>query len=379
MNPRQSRGLTNRFPDAISYIGSNFSALLVPVVIFGSGSRPSRLNFRGEISVMTNCSPQFAITVDLTNRAVGFCPTSVGRTMACCLLGLSIASYCAEAVDAATFTHKVRFYMNMGVVEFGMYGNESPLGVNNFLNYVNNGSYNDSIIHRTRTGPTIAGSLLFAQGGSYKYNGMSIATGAPVANEFNAANGLSNIPYTLAAARGSDPNSATSGWFINQTNNAAGFDLGPYTVLGLVTLDTGIIDQIPYLNNLPILQGSILESMPIYENGEVIIERALRVPLIPGDFNLNGVVNSADYSIWRSNFGSTTNLVADANANGVVDAADYIIWRKSAGSGAAAGAGLGGSSVPEPTAGLLLLLLGLGFSLLRRSMRSTCRLVADTM
>lgn len=272
----------------------------------------------------------------------------------------------STAAVGATPTSKVRFYMNMGTVEIELYGNESPLGVANFLTYVDNGSYNDSMIHRTRDNTTVANSDLFAQGGSYKTNGVGITTGAAVNNEYNAANGLTNVAYTLAAARSTGLNTATSGWFINQTNNAAAF--GNYTVLGKVTLGTSIIDQIPFLNNLPILQGSGLESMPIYNNGEVIITKAARIPILPGDYNLSGSVTSADYTLWRQNFGSTTNAAADGNGNGRVDAADYVIWRNAT-SGAGSGAGgLEVGGVPEPGSALLLLVGGLTV-VLRRARR----------
>ena len=274
------------------------------------------------------------------------------------LMAIAVVAVGGSTVRAVTPTNKVRFYMNMGTVEIELYGTQSPLNVANFLSYVDDGSYNNSIIHRTRDGSTVAGSDLFAQGGSYKFDGTAITTRAAVNNEFNAANGLSNVAYTLAAARGSNPNSATSGWFINQTNNASSFDPGPYTVLGKVTLGTSIIDQIPYLNNLPILQGSGLDSMPIYNNGEVLVNRAIRIPVVPGDFNFSGSVTTADYAIWRQNFGSTTNLAADANGNGVVDAADYVIYRNALSAGAGSGAAeLSGTGVPEP-ASIAVVLVG---------------------
>jgi cyclophilin family peptidyl-prolyl cis-trans isomerase len=267
---------------------------------------------------------------------------------------LVVTIVCASA-KAVTPTSKVRFYMNMGTVEIELYGTQSPLNVANFLSYVDSGAYNDSIIHRTRDGSSVATSDLFAQGGSFKQNGAPITAGAAVNNEFNAANGLSNVKYTLAAARGSDPNSATSGWFINQTNNAAAFDPGPYTVLGKVTLGTSIIDQIPFLNNLPILQGSSIESMPIYNNGEVVITRAIRIPIVQGDYNFSGSVTAADYTLWRNTLGSTTNLAADGNGNGVVDAGDYVIYRKKFGASSGSGTGdLAGFNVPESASCLLI-------------------------
>jgi hypothetical protein len=83
-----------------------------------------------------------------------------------------------------------------------------------------------------------------------------------------------------------------------------------------------------------------------------------------GDFNGDGRVDSADYDVWKTHFGSTTQLAADANGNGIVDAADYTIWRDhfvptgSAAFGQAA-------SVPEPSTMVILGSLVVLFVLLR--------------
>jgi hypothetical protein len=68
---------------------------------------------------------------------------------------------------------------------------------------------------------------------------------------------------------------------------------------------------------------------------------------VPGDYNEDLVVNTADYDVWRANFGSTMIVNGDGNANGIVDAADYVLWRKNRSAGAAAAAS---SSVAKVTA-----------------------------
>lgn len=74
------------------------------------------------------------------------------------------------------------------------------------------------------------------------------------------------------------------------------------------------------------------------------------VVTLAGDYNDNGVVDAADYTIWRNLFGATRDPRADGDTNGVVDMNDYSIWK--ANFGAVAGAGAVGrvlaANVPEP-------------------------------
>ncbi|MEM6855626.1 MAG: hypothetical protein AAF593_14560, partial [Planctomycetota bacterium] len=68
------------------------------------------------------------------------------------------------------------------------------------------------------------------------------------------------------------------------------------------------------------------------------------VVALAGDYNLNGEVDAADYTVWADSFGSTTDLAADGNGDGVVDAADYTIWADNFGAGSATAPAV----VPEP-------------------------------
>jgi hypothetical protein len=104
---------------------------------------------------------------------------------------------------------------------------------------------------------------------------------------------------------------------------------------------------------------------------------------IPGDYNQNGVVDAADYVLWRKTLTSSASPIgsgADGNSNGAIEAGDFTFWRENFGrasqiivnTGAAAGSSesLTSGAVPEPASVWLLLLggaLGLG-SRVRRIM-----------
>ncbi len=91
--------------------------------------------------------------------------------------------------------------------------------------------------------------------------------------------------------------------------------------------------------------------------------------LLPGDYNHNGLVDSADYTIWRSTMGSMSDLRADGDKTGasayLIDQADYVVWKTAFGqssSGGIAAANGVSANVPEPAGRLPLVAGMLAFS-----------------
>ncbi|HVT27503.1 MAG TPA: hypothetical protein VHE81_05735 [Lacipirellulaceae bacterium] len=77
---------------------------------------------------------------------------------------------------------------------------------------------------------------------------------------------------------------------------------------------------------------------------------------LAGDYDGNNTIGSQDYAKWQANFGKfvAQGNNADGNSNGVIDAADYVLWRKAV-SAPGSGSALNGSAVPEPMSVVLVL------------------------
>jgi hypothetical protein len=90
---------------------------------------------------------------------------------------------------------------------------------------------------------------------------------------------------------------------------------------------------------------------------------------LPGDFNRDGVVDAADYVLWRNEKSKQTSSVADANGDSVANTLDYNIWRANFG---ATRATMTATAVPEPATYLsvCIALSGAGVTSLRTGRRS---------
>jgi peptidyl-prolyl cis-trans isomerase B (cyclophilin B) len=130
---------------------------------------------------------------------------------------------------------------NFGVVTVELDAEKAPKSVENFLSYVANGYYDNTIFHRIIPG-------FMVQGGGMEPGMVQKKTAKPIENE--ATNGLKNTKYTLAMARTSDPHSATSQFFINIADNdflnhtAQSSQGWGYAVFGKVVDGTDVVDKV---------------------------------------------------------------------------------------------------------------------------------------
>lgn len=132
---------------------------------------------------------------------------------------------------------KLVLHTNYGPITLTLEPEKAPKTCENFLEYVNQGFYENTIFHRVIDGFMI-------QGGGFESGMNQKTTAAPIKNEANT--GIKNAVGTIAMARTSDPHSASSQFFINVNDNgfldhrSATPDGWGYCAFGTVTdgLDT---------------------------------------------------------------------------------------------------------------------------------------------
>lgn len=113
----------------------------------------------------------------------------------------------------------------------------------------------------------------------------------------------------------------------------------------------------------------LLAGQSTLTNGIVLYDSLPALPTgLPGDYNDDGTVDAADYTVWRDNLGGNESaLNGNGNGSGTVDEGDYSRWRSNFGATALASAGNNASAVPEP-GNLILAIIGLVmFSVRRKS------------
>ena len=159
----------------------------------------------------------------------------------------------------------VVFKTNSGDITLELYADKSPITVANFLSYVDSGHYDNTIFHRVI-------SNFMIQGGGYTPDLVEKPTLDPIVNE--SRNRLHNLRGTIAMARTSDPDSASSQFFINHRNNLR-LDWAPgrdgYTVFGEVIDGMSTVD---FIATAPTRPRGMHPNLPV---DDIIILKAERV------------------------------------------------------------------------------------------------------
>ena len=177
------------------------------------------------------------------------------------------AAHTASPAQSAQPNPDVRVTTNMGSFVIELRPNRAPLTVANFLRYVETGFYTDTLIHRV-----VANFVI--QGGGHEATAPYALkpTGPPVVNE--SGNGLENKRGTVGLARGIDPDSGTSQFYINLVDNP---ELDPlptrwgYAVFGKVIQGMSVVERIglvptgafgPFKSEAP-LKPVVIESVTL--------------------------------------------------------------------------------------------------------------------
>jgi cyclophilin family peptidyl-prolyl cis-trans isomerase len=162
---------------------------------------------------------------------------------------------------------RVQVVTSLGNFTIELNAERAPLTVANFLAYVDQGHYTNTLIHRVV-------SNFIIQGGGF--NADYTAKPAPVRVVNESGNGLSNIRGTVGLARTSEPHAGNSQFYVNLNDNAA---LDPnqtrwgYAVFGRVTDGMDVVDRIG--NVASGAHGALKEETPLKP---VIILKVERLP-----------------------------------------------------------------------------------------------------
>ena len=135
----------------------------------------------------------------------------------------------------------VKIHTNYGEITLSLFDEKAPVTVSNFLDYVKEGFYDNTIFHRVIDGFMI-------QGGGFEPGMEQKETKATIQNEAN--NGVANKIGTVAMARTNDPHSATAQFFINVGDNdflnfrSESVDGWGYCVFGEVSEGMDVVNKI---------------------------------------------------------------------------------------------------------------------------------------
>lgn len=158
----------------------------------------------------------------------------------------ALAASCFPVAVASAANPVVVIETSLGTFKVELFDDKAPATVKNFLAYVDDKHYDNTIFHRVIGKPNSDRDFMI-QGGGFGTDKKEKPAKPPIPNE--SANGLSNVRGTIAMARKSDPNSAAAQFYINVADNtyldrANARDRAGYCVFGKVIEGMDVVDKI---------------------------------------------------------------------------------------------------------------------------------------
>ena len=195
----------------------------------------------------TQITTRFTVQPGIQNLSI---PLSAAQTFGSGIIplkgtsssGLPVTFSCPDSNAVISSSPIARVSTDLGNYDMALLPSNAPATVANFMNYANSGAYSNTIIHRSVPG------FVIQMGGYGKNSSLTpVVTNTPVTNEFAISNTRGTVAMALV---GTNPDSATSQWFVNLADNSAILDATntngnpPFTVFARVlgnsmtTIDT---------------------------------------------------------------------------------------------------------------------------------------------
>ncbi|MBU2871775.1 peptidylprolyl isomerase [Colwellia sp. E2M01] len=233
-------------------------------------------------------------------------------------IGLTTASLTLPHLANATI---VEFQTSQGNFQVNLFDQTTPKTVENFLSYVNDGYYTDTVVHRVATDFVV-------QAGGYEFEGAwpltRLTPMAPVINEPI----YSNVTGTIAMAKlGGDVNSASDQWFFNLADNSDNLDFqnGGFTVFGQVIDDPdNAEDGMAIVNKIAELRlctYDTLVGIPMVVNEDQVCSD-MQTPGVENFVVIEQITIVDSSAVTDSELSPILSLNTDTDNDGVIDSID---------------------------------------------------------
>ena len=250
-------------------------------------------------------------------------------------LVLAFFSATFPTVQAGTLA---QFRTVVGNFDVELFDQDKPETVKNFIRYVDSGAFtNFQIIHRWVPGFVFQGGGVFVTNrGKTNEAFRFIPNYEAITNEYSVGPRYSNVYGTIAMARSTGTNSATSQWFVNLGDNSAlDADKGGFTVFGRVIQGTNVLNKFsaPFTNNiyrltlqsplneLPVNQHDVTNNLILFNSLLYVDITLLKVEVKQmtsgaSEVSWNSVSNKLNIIEYTTNFPPVWNTLNSTNGDG---------------------------------------------------------------